>query len=138
MQKWKIIAGLLLVFILGTLTGVLGTGLILKRHHLFFSDRPEGRKAFIMERLTHKLDLSEEQRVRVEAIIDRVQSETFHRISEGRRFVREQLEKGFAEIRKELTPEQQRRFDEMKAELERRRKERSKRFHGPWRPEDDI
>ena len=43
-----------------------------------------------------------------------------------------------AEIRKELTPEQQRRFDEMKAEREQRRKERGERFQGPWRPEDDT
>ena len=64
-------------------------------------------------------------------------SETFHRIREGRRFVHGQLEKGFVAIRKELTPDQQRRFDAMKAEFERQRKERSKHFHGPWRPVDD-
>ena len=138
MQKWKIIAGLLMIFILGTLTGALGTGLILKRHHLYFSDRPEGRKAFIMERLTRRLDLSEDQKTRIGSIIDRVQSETFRRFREGRRFMREEMEKGFDEIRKELTPEQQGRFDALKAEFERRRKERSKRFRGPWRSEDDT
>ena len=137
MPKWKIIAGLLLVFILGTLTGALGTGLILKRQHLFFSDRPEERKAFIMERLTHRLDLSEVQKVRIEAIVDRVQTETFERFREGRRFIHEQMDRGFTAIRKELTPDQQRRFDEMKAEFERQRKERSKHFHGPWRAGDD-
>jgi len=138
MQKWKIIAGLLLVFVLGALTGALGTGMVLKRHHPFFSHQPEDRKAFIMKRLSRKLDLSAEQKVRIEAIIDRVQAETFQKMREGRRFMREHLEKGFAEIRKELTPEQQRRFDEMKAEREQRRKERGERFHGPWRPEDDT
>ena len=137
MQKWKIIAGLLLVFILGTLTGALGTGMILKRQHLFFSDRPEGRKTFIMARLTHKLDLSSEQQTRVEAIVDRVQSETFQRIRDGRRFVHAQLEKGFTEIRNELTPDQQRRFDAMRAEFERRREAHSKHIHGPWQDGDD-
>jgi Spy/CpxP family protein refolding chaperone len=138
MQKWKIIAGLLLVFVLGALTGALGTGMVLKRHHPFFSHQPEGRKTFIMKRLSRKLDLSAEQKVRIEAIIDRVQAETFQKMREGRRFMREHLEKGFAEIRKELTPEQQRRFDQMRAERERRRKERGERFQGPWRPEDDT
>ena len=73
MQKWKIVAGLLLVFVLGALTGALSTGMVLKRHHPFFSRAPEGRKAFIMKRLTRKLDLTAEQKVRIEAIIDRVQ-----------------------------------------------------------------
>ena len=134
MPKWKIIAGLLMVFILGTLTGALGTGLILKRHHLFFSARPEGRKAFIIERLTHRLDLSEVQKVRVEAIVDRVQAETLERFREGRRLIHEQMDGVFAEIRKELTPDQQREFDEMQAEFERRREAHSKHFNGPWRP----
>jgi hypothetical protein len=137
MQKWKIIAGLLLVFVLGTLTGALGTGMVLKRQHPFFSRQPEDRKAFIMKRLSRKLDLSAEQKVRIEAIIDRVQAEAFQKMREGRRFMREHLEKGFAEIRQELTPDQQRRFDQMKAERERRRKERGERLRGPWRPEDD-
>jgi len=138
MPKWKIIAGLLLVFVLGTLTGALSTGMVLKRQHAFFSRAPEGRKAFIMKRLSRKLDLSKDQKDRIEAIIDRVQAETFQKMREGRRFMREHLEKGFAEIRKELTPDQQRRFDQMKAELERRRKERGERLHGPWRPDDDT
>jgi hypothetical protein len=138
MQKWKIVAGLLLVFVLGALSGVLGTGMVLKRHHPFFSKAPEGRKAFIMKRLTRKLDLTAEQQVRIEAIVDRVQSETFEQMREGRRFMREQLQKGFAEIRKELTPEQQLKFDQMQAERERRRQERGERFHGPWRHEDDT
>lgn len=138
MQKWKIVAGLLLVFVLGALTGALSTGIALKRHHPFFSGAPEGRKAFIMKRLSRKLDLSADQKVRIEAIIDRVQSETFQQMRDGRRFMHRQLEKGFAEIRKELTPEQQRRFDEMKADREQRRKERGARFHGPWRPDEDT
>lgn len=138
MKKWKMITGLLLVFALGALSGTLGTGIFLKHHHPFFSDRPEGRKAFIMKRLSRKLDLSEAQKIRIEAIIDRVQSETFRQIREDRRFIHEQLERGFAEIRQQLTPEQQRRFDEMRAERERHRKERHKRWHGPWRPDDDT
>jgi len=138
MQKWKIVAGLLLVFVLGALSGALGTGMVLKRHHPFFSRAPEGRKAFIMKRLTRKLDLTAEQKVRIETIIDRVQSETFEQMREGRRFMREELKKGFAEIRKELTPEQQLKFDQMRAERERRRKERGDRFHGPWRPDKDT
>jgi len=134
MKKAKIIAGLMLVFILGALSGALGTGVVLKRHHPFFSGKPEDRKTFILKRLTRELDLSAEQQVRIGAIIDRVQSETFKQIREGRRLMRQKLASGFAEIRKELTPEQQRRFDEVKAERDRRRKERDKRFHGPWPP----
>jgi Spy/CpxP family protein refolding chaperone len=134
MKQWKVVIGLLLVFILGALAGSLGTGMVLKRHHPFFGGKPEDRKVFIMKRLTRRLDLSEEQKVRIGAIVERVQSETFRQIREGRQRMRQQLQKGFAEIRKELTPEQQRRFDEMKAERERRRKERGRRFHGPWPP----
>jgi len=112
--------------------------MVLKRHAPYFSRGPEDRKVFIMERLTRRLDLSDAQTMRIGAIIDRVQAETFDRIREGRRFIHDQMEKGFAEIREELTPDQQRRFDAMKTEFERRRKERNKSFHGPWRPEDDT
>ena len=138
MQKSKIVAGLLLVFVLGALCGALGTGMVLKRHHPFFSKAPEGRKAFIMKRLARQLDLTAEQKIRIGAIVERVQSETFEQMREGRRFMHEQLEKGFAEIRKELTPEQQLKFDRMQAEREHRWKERGKRFHGPWRHGDDT
>ena len=138
MKKWKLAAGLLLVFTLGVLSGVLGTGMVLKRHHPFFSHKPEGRKAFLMKRLTRKLDLSEDQKDRIAAIIDRMQGEMITHFREGRRFRHQHLEKGFAEIRKELNPDQQRRFDELKAERERHWKKRRERFPLPWLQEEDT
>ena len=137
MKKWKLAAGLLLVFTLGVLSGVVGTGLVLKRHHPFFSHKPEGRKVFLMKRLSRKLDLTEDQKERIEAIIDRMQGEMMTHFREGRRFRRQHLEKGFAEIRKTLNPEQQRRFDELKAERERHWKKRRERFPLPWMNEKD-
>lgn len=134
MKKAKIIAGLIMIFILGALSGALGTGVVLKRHHPFFSGKPEGRKAFILKRLTRELDLSAEQQVRIGVIIDRVQTETLKQIREGRRLMRQNLERGFVAIRKELTPEQQRRFDEKRAKRERRWKERDRHFPKHWPP----
>ncbi|MBL0716406.1 MAG: hypothetical protein JJV98_22240, partial [Desulfosarcina sp.] len=65
MKRWKIIISLTLVFILGVMAGVVGTGLAVK-HPLPYGNRgPEGRKAFFIKRLERKLDLAADQKVRV-------------------------------------------------------------------------
>ena len=134
MQRWKIITALVLVFILGILTGVVGTGMALKHGPPFGARSPEGRKAFIMKRLERKLDLTAEQRVRVAAIVDRRHQEAHEQFRRHRQALQAFMAQSFAEIRKELTPAQQVKLDAFQAELEDRFRKRGRRFHHPPAP----
>mgnify|MGYP000305454193 CR=1 FL=1 len=131
MKRWKIITALVLVFVLGVLIGVVGTGMALK-HGLPFGPRgPEGRKAFIMKQLERKLDLTSEQKVRVAAIVDRRHTQAREQFRRHRQALQAFMAKSFAEIRTELTPEQQVKLDAFQAELEERFRKRGRRFHHP-------
>ena len=134
MKRWKFITVLALVFIVGVLTGVVGTGMALK-HGLPFGPRgPEGRKAFIMQRLERKLDLSAEQKDRVAAIVDRRHEQAREQFRRHRQTLYAFMTQSFAEIRKELTPAQQVKLDAFQAELEERFRKRGRRFHHPPGP----
>jgi Spy/CpxP family protein refolding chaperone len=131
MKRWKIITALALVFILGVLTGIVGTGIAFK-HGLPFGFRdPEQRKAFIMKRLERKLDLTAAQLVRVAAIVDRRHDQARDQFRRHRQALHAFMAESFAEIRKELTPEQQVKLDAFEAELEARFRKRGRRFPPP-------
>ena len=70
MKKWKLVAGVLLIFIAGILVGSLGT----EFYHRHLSDRfrksPAERKAFILKKMTTTLDLSPEQQTAFKTILD--------------------------------------------------------------------
>ncbi len=126
MTKWKLIAGVALVFILGVLVGTLGTGVYLKHRHPFFKQDPAARKTFIMKRLTRKLDLTEAQKSRIESIVDQMQKKAQKWFHEYRTKMRNFFEQSFSEMKKELSPVQQKKLDEMREKSEKRRKEREK------------
>ena len=131
MKRWKIITAIVLVFILGVLTGVVGTGMALKHGPPFGLRGPEGRKAFIMKRLERKLDLTAEQKVRVAAIVDRRHQKAREQFSRHREALQVFMAQSFAEIRQELTPPQQVKLDALQAEMEERFRKRGRRFHPP-------
>ncbi len=131
MKRWKIITAIVLVFILGVLTGVVGTGMALKHGPPFGLRGPEGRKAFIMKRLERKLDLTAEQKVRVAAIVDRRHQKAREQFRRHRQSLQTFMAQSFAEIREELTPAQQVKLDAFQAELEERFRKRGRRFHPP-------
>jgi Spy/CpxP family protein refolding chaperone len=131
MKRWKIITALALVFILGVLAGIVGTGLVFK-HGLPFSPRDaDQRKAFIMKRLERRLDLTAAQQVRVAAIVDRRHAQARDQFRRHRQALQAFMAESFAEIRRELTPEQQVKLDAFEAELEARFRKRSRRFPPP-------
>jgi len=131
MQRWKFATIIVLVFILGALTGVLGTSLTLRHYHPFGPRDPEARKAFIVKRLEDRLDLDADQKQRVAAIVDRIENEAAERFRANRQEWQALMDRGFAEIRQELNPDQQQRLDELHAELEARLHKRGARFPPP-------
>lgn len=122
MNKLKVWAGIVLVLLLGTLAGSLGTGIYIKHRIDRFSkgERPP-IKIVLMKKLSHKLDLTETQRVEIEEILDQLQA----KLLDLRRKHRPELEKlfdhSFGLIRERLNSEQKKRLDEIQEELRRRR-----------------
>lgn len=124
MTHWKLWIGISLIFILGGVVGSLGTGYVLKeREHRFFRD-PAGQTGFIVERLTRKLDLSDAQRAEVEKIIRKTQEKSRVRSMSHREEMRSIRNEVIGEIRKGLTPEQQKKMDRLHQEFERKRRMR--------------
>lgn len=128
MNKLKVWAGIVLVFLLGTLAGSLATGIYFKHRIERFSkgERPP-IKVVLMKKLSHELDLTETQRVEIEEILDQLQA----KLLDLRRKHRPEFEKlfdhSFGSIREKLNSEQKKEFDEIREELRRRRPFRRKK-----------
>ena len=132
MKKWKLVTGVTLVFILGVLVGSMGAGLYMK--HRFPPPRkdPSEMRAFILERFSHELDLTDVQREKFKVIIDQVGEKLEEHFRKTHSQIGEILEPGFSQMREFLNPGQQEKFDELIERLERHRRERPK--YGPPGP----
>lgn len=134
MKKWKPITGVILVFVLGVLTGTAGTGWFVKQRYFKFLKDPAHRKATVMKRLTERLDLSGPQKAQVEQIFDRLDGRMREKLQNLHSEARNILEEGFAEIRKVLNEDQQQKLAELKKEMEARREKRHRRWLGDHPP----
>ena len=124
MGKWKTIVGVLLVLILGALAGSLGTEWFLKSRHPLFKQDPEQRVAFIMQRLSDRLDLTAVQQPAIETVVRRMDEELQRHLDQQRLEMRRILDSYASAIKPMLSPEQQEKFAAFKQELEARRKNR--------------
>ena len=121
MNKLKVWAGILLVFLLGALAGSVGTGAYLKHRIERFSrgGHPPIR-VVLMKKLAHELDLTETQRVEVEKILDQLET----KLHELRQKHRPELEGLFAHsfdmIKEKLDQEQKAKLDEIREKLRNR------------------
>ena len=125
MNKWKLISGIALVFILGALVGSTGTGFYLKHRYLPLSDH-KARKVFIMERLSKELNLTQDQNITIGKIIEQME--------ERRReyFLQNwaEIDKLIDQMKKELNNDQQKKLDALREKFEKRQKAREERqFH---------
>ncbi len=128
MNKLKVWAGIVLVFLLGALAGSLSTGIYFKhRIERFSKGERLPIKVVLMKKLSHELDLTESQRVEIEGILDQLQA----KLLDLRRKHRPEFEKvfdhSFGSIREKLNSEQKKRLDEIREELRRRRPFRRKK-----------
>jgi hypothetical protein len=128
MNKLKVWAGIVLVFLLGALVGSLATGIYFKhRIELFAKGGRPPIKMVLMKKLSHEIDLTETQQVEIEGILDQLQA----KLLDLRRERRPELDKlfnySFGLIREKLNSEQKKRFDAIREELRRRRPFRKKK-----------
>ena len=130
MKRWKLVLGLLLVFVLGILAGAFGTRIYLKDRFAHFRKDPKARQAFIMRKLSKELELTPEQKIKVEKIVAQVGEKRREFFLKNRPEIKKIMDEGFAQIRKELNNDQQKKLDVLREEFEKRRKARySSRFH---------
>jgi hypothetical protein len=119
MNKWKLITGIALVFILGALAGSIGTRFYFERQYPWLADR-RSTKTFLMERLSKELGLTQEQKGKIEQIVGQIEEK--RREYSLQRQV--EIEKLNDQIKKELNDDQRKKLDALRAKFERRRKMR--------------
>ena len=130
MKRWKLVSGLLLVFVLGILAGAFGTRIYLKDRFAHLRKDPKARQAFIMGKLSKELELTQDQKLKVEKIVAQVGAKRRELFLKNRPETKKIMDEGFLQIKKELNNDQQKKLDVLRAEFEKRRKARdASRFH---------
>jgi hypothetical protein len=123
MIKWKLIVGIALVFLLGALTGSIGTGAYLKHQRPPRITDLKARKAFITEKFSKELSLTQDQELKVGSLVAQIE-EKRHEFFLQYRSATETL---MDEIRKELNDDQQKKFDAMREKLDWRKRSKAEK-----------
>jgi Spy/CpxP family protein refolding chaperone len=131
MKKWKLTAGIALVFVLGLLVGSLGTRFYQRDWSERFSRDPAARKALILKRLTKDLGLTEAQQREFKGIIDETEKKLEALGLERRSAVKAIFDESFSRMKQKLDPEQQKKLEELRARHEARAKDKNRRHHSP-------
>lgn len=131
--KWKLVAGFLLVFVAGGITGAALGGLYAR--HLFFEFHRPGRVGDRMkERLRAELSLTPEQVARVSPIVDKTAAKLQEiRRDTGRR-VHEIMDEAHKEIAANLTDEQRQKLQQIEEQHRRWRHRRGPHEFPPESP----
>lgn len=124
--KLKIWLVLLVVFVLGGVTGAALGGLYRSRAS---SERPEKAMHERFEKMRRELNLTDEQTKAVSAILDETRNEYRALHTELKPRFDEPRQKARARIRALLTAEQQQKFDAMVAQRDAHREEEQKSRH---------
>jgi Spy/CpxP family protein refolding chaperone len=121
--RLKVWLVLVVVFVLGSITGAALTGLYRSRAS---ADRPEKAMHDRFEKLRRELNLTDEQTKSVSAILDETRNEYRSLRAELRPRFEEPRQKARARIRALLTPEQQQKFDGLVAQQDAQRESEQK------------
>lgn len=116
MGKWKLFVGVTMVFVLGALAGGVGTKIYMGYQHPIYKRNSETRKTFLVNRLTSKLQLKPQQKKHIERVIDELTETLRKKRHESRLIIREHFDASFAEMKKVLTPAQQKKLAEMRGD----------------------
>jgi Spy/CpxP family protein refolding chaperone len=123
--QWKLIAGFLLVFVAGGITGAFFGGSY-ARHHFFELRHPERMAGRMKERLRSELNLTPEQFAKISPIIDKTTAQLRDIRRETGRRVRGIIGDAHRQMAPELTDQQRQKLKQIE---ERHRRWRHHRFH---------
>src|ERR1051326_5432639 len=120
MKRWKVVFGVLLVFVFGMLAGAIVTHRIYQRRlHLLMSGPPAVRQ-FMVRAMTRELRLTPAQRVEVDSAIHDAQLELQTIRKEVQPQVEDILHRAEDRIRKQLDVSQREKFDRFVEQQEKR------------------
>ena len=123
--KWKLIAGFILVFVAGGISGAFLGGLYAR--HLFFGfHHPEQIGARMKERLRTELNLTPEQVAKISPLIDKAAIQLREIRQETARRVHETIAETHRQMAANLTDEQRQKLQQIE---ERHRRLRHGHFH---------
>ena len=122
--KWKLIAGFLLVFLAGGVTGAF-VAAATTRHYFFAARHHEVAVQRMRERLKHELDLTPEQEAKIAPIVDKTVAQLEDIRKETGRRVHETFTEAHQQMAKDLNPEQQAKLEQ----LRQRHHQMMRRFH---------
>jgi hypothetical protein len=127
MNQLKAIAGILLIFCMGTVVGALSTRIVYEsRIDAIAEGDTQAKDTAALNRLSRQLDLDENQKARVMIIVREIRQE-LKRIHEPvRPQTKASLMKGSERIKRILRPDQLEKYEKILAQKELRRKERDK------------
>ena len=126
-NKWKLIAGLLLVLFLGIVTGAIGTGVYVKYRLAPFQKGSKTKEAFILERLSKELNLTSNQKTKIGPIVKQMIEKRRAHYKKNRPEVKAIMDQGFSQIKEELNEDQKKKLEAMREKFEKRRAERRAR-----------
>ena len=127
MNTGKLIAGVALVFIVGILVGSVGTRFYLKHQYRPFMSERGNRTAFIMKRLSKDLNLTENQKIAIEKIVDQTEEKLHEHFLQRRPEVESIIDDGFSQMKKELNDDQKKKLDALREKFEKHRQARDER-----------
>ncbi len=119
MSKWKLISGVALVLIVGILLGSVVTRLYLKQQYVPFD--PRERTSFVMKKLSKELNLTPEQKNRVEKIVEQTAEQIHQHFVQIRPEVQRIIDESFSEIRNQLNDDQKAKLDVLKEKFTKHR-----------------
>ena len=123
--QWKLIAGFLLVFVAGGITGAFVGGTY-ARYHFFEFRHPERMGGRMKDRLRAELNLTPEQLGKISPIIDKTTAQLRDIRRDTRRQVHGIIADAHRQMASELTDEQRQKLKQIE---ERHRRWRHHRFH---------
>jgi Spy/CpxP family protein refolding chaperone len=129
--QWKLIAGFILVFVAGGISGAFLGGLY-ARHHFLAFHHPELIGARMKERLRAELNLTPEQVAKISPIIDRTAAQLRDIRRETARRVHETIAEAHRQMAVNLTDEQRQKLQQIE---ERHRRWRHRRLPHEFTPE---
>lgn len=118
--KVKAIAGILVVFLLGTIIGTLGTtAFIFRTMRRFTTEGINTQRTWFMRRLDRQVRLTDEQKPQAKAILEQTEEDVHQLLQRSMAEFADILQHRDEELKTILTPEQQQKLDEMTGRMQR-------------------
>ncbi len=124
MGKLKTAIGLILLFLVGALTGILGTEIYYKDRMDRFIERDppplHRRTPSVIKRFSREFNLTEQQRIEIEKIVKESEAKIFGIRQKYMPEIREIHDQSFKQMREKLNPDQQEKLEKLYEKIKRR------------------